>query len=132
MGVGDPYDIVEGVARGIDMFDCVLPTRIARNGAAFLPDGRTSIKNARFRTLNKPIQEDCICPTCQKYTGAYLHHLLKSKEILGLKLISIHNISFLTTLTKDIRESIENKTFASFRQKFTARFKPMNQTKTTA
>jgi queuine tRNA-ribosyltransferase len=123
MGVGAPEDLVEGVARGIDIFDCVLPTRLARNGAVFTPDGRMNLRNAAWKEDPRPIQEGCGCYTCRHFTRAYLRHLLMSGEVLGLRLNTIHNIHFILDLMRGIRRAIEDGRFAEFRQSFWSRYR---------
>jgi len=115
MGVGSPEDLVEGVARGIDVFDCVLPTRLARNGAVFTPNGRMNLRNACHTEDPSPIQEGCACYTCQHFSRAYLRHLVMSDEILGLRLNTIHNIHFLLELMRQIRQSLLEGRFSAFR-----------------
>ncbi|MFZ5825575.1 MAG: tRNA guanosine(34) transglycosylase Tgt [Bacillota bacterium] len=122
MGVGSPEDLVEGVWRGIDMFDCVLPTRIARHGTVFVPDGKLTVRNAEFARDFRPIQEGCDCYTCQHYSRAYIRHLLKAEEMLGLRLCSIHNLRFLVRLMEEVRAAIEKGTFAEYRREFLARW----------
>ena len=126
MGVGSPEDLWNGVAQGVDMFDCVLPTRLARNAALFTPDGRVSIKSARFRDLHRPIDEECDCHTCRTYTAAYLHHLYRAGEILGLKLGSIHNIRFLVRQMERMRMAISGGTFEHHRRLFLDRYRVAN------
>lgn len=123
MGVGDPIDILEGVSRGIDMFDCVLPTRIARHGNAFTKHGKMNIKNAKYRMDFTPIEDDCDCYTCKNYTKAYVRHLITSKEVLGGRLLSIHNIRFLIRLTENIRKAIKNDCFDEFKNEFIKEYK---------
>ena len=118
MGVGEPVDILEGVERGIDMFDCVLPTRIARHGNAFTHSGKINLRNSKYKEDFTPIEEGCDCYTCKNYTKAYIRHLLVSKEQLAGRLLSIHNIRFLIKLTEDIRESIDNNTFTEYKNNF--------------
>jgi queuine tRNA-ribosyltransferase len=127
MGVGAPEDIVEGVARGIDIFDCALPTRVARNGALFTRKGRVNIRRAAYSQMDRPIQADCDCYTCRTFTAAYLSHLFRSEELLGLRLASIHNLRFISNLMKDIRNAILNGTFKSFREDFLAGYKTTNE-----
>jgi queuine tRNA-ribosyltransferase len=122
MGVGSPEDLVEGVWRGIDMFDCVLPTRIARHGTVFLPTGKLTVRNAEFARDFRPIQEGCDCYACQNYTRAYIRHLLKAEEMLGLRLCSIHNLRFLVRLMEEIRAALEAGTFAEYRTAFLTRW----------
>ncbi|MDP6114028.1 MAG: tRNA guanosine(34) transglycosylase Tgt [Planctomycetota bacterium] len=122
MGVGSPEDLVECVARGMDMFDCVLPTRIARNGALFVRTGRLNIRNAKFANDPGPVDEDCTCYTCRNFSRAYLRHLIRCEELLGYTLNSIHNLRFLLQLMEDIRSAIDEGKFAEFRQSFIAGF----------
>ncbi len=118
MGVGAPEDIVEAVYRGIDFFDCVLPTRIARNGALMTRNGRLNIRNAQFAEDTLPVEEGCGCYTCLTFSRAYLRHLFKAKEITGLRLATIHNVHFMLRLMDDIRAAIRAGTFADFRAAF--------------
>ncbi|MBQ6282241.1 MAG: tRNA guanosine(34) transglycosylase Tgt [Bacilli bacterium] len=118
MGVGDPIDIIEGVIRGIDMFDCVLPTRIARHGNAFTHHGKMNLKNAKYKEDFNHIEEECDCYTCKHYSRAYIRHLLMCDEMLAGTLLSIHNIRFLIKLTEDIRKNIETDTLLKFRDNF--------------
>lgn len=118
MGVGAPEDIVEAVARGIDFFDCVLPTRIARNGALLVPNGRLNMRNAQYAEDPRPVQEDCGCYTCRTYSRAYLRHLYKAGEISALRLGTIHNLWCLSDLMRRIRAAIEENRFADFRAEF--------------
>ena len=127
MGVGSPEDLVESVALGVDMFDCVLPTRIARNGAFFSSQGRKNIFNAKFKFVDAPIEENCDCYTCQTFSASYMHHLFKSKELLAYRLGSIHNLRFLVKLMEQIRYSIDNGQFEKFRIEFYERFTPPNE-----
>ena len=127
MGVGSPEDLVECVARGIDMFDCVLPTRVARNGALLTPEGRLPIKSARYALADRPIEPDCDCYTCKHVTLGYLQHLFRAKELLAYRLNSIHNLRFMTRIVTEIRASILNGTFAEYRQEFLARYQPTDR-----
>ncbi|HHW91093.1 MAG TPA: tRNA guanosine(34) transglycosylase Tgt [Firmicutes bacterium] len=115
MGVGSPDCILEGVARGIDMFDCVLPTRIARNGTVLTSRGRLVVRNAEYARDFRPLDPECSCYTCRNYTRAYIRHLIKANEILGLRLTTIHNLAFLLDLMVKIREHIASGTFAAFK-----------------
>ena len=124
MGVGAPEDLVEGVARGVDMFDVVLPTRIARNGTLLLRTGRLNLKNATNALKDEPIEQGCGCPTCAGYSLAYLHHLYRCEELLVYRLATIHNIWFMTALIGDIRTSILEGRFAAFREEFHQRYRP--------
>ena len=118
MGVGKPDDIVGAVARGIDMFDCVLPTRSGRTGQAFTRRGTVNIKNARHAEDPRPLDASCQCPACARYSRAYLHHLFKADEVLGLMLLSRHNITYYQDLTRGIREAIEEGRFVRFQEEF--------------
>ena len=120
MGVGKPDDIVGSVARGIDMFDCVLPTRSGRTGQAFTPRGTVNIKNARHADDPRPLDESCTCPACQRYSRAYLHHLFKAEEVLGLMLLTRHNITYYQRFTAEIRSAIEVGQFADYAASFYA------------
>jgi queuine tRNA-ribosyltransferase len=122
MGLGTPPQIVEMVARGVDMFDCVLPTRLARNGTAFTSRGTINLKNAPFAFDKGPIEEGCQCAACRQFTRGYLRHLVKSEEILGLRLISQHNLHFYIGLMERIRRELEEGSFASFQHRFTAEY----------
>lgn len=124
MGVGTPPQLVQAVAKGVDMFDCVLPTRVGRNGSAYTAKGMLQIKAARYKSDFTPIEEGCQCYTCRNHTKAYLRHLLKAKEILGLRLMTIHNIHFYLNLMKQIREHIEAGTFKEFHDDFVANYAP--------
>ncbi|MDQ5826313.1 MAG: tRNA guanosine(34) transglycosylase Tgt [Chloroflexota bacterium] len=127
MGVGSPEDLVECVARGIDMFDCVLPTRVARNGALLTKDGRLPIKSPRYAHLQEPIEPDCDCYTCRNVSLGYLHHLFRAKELLAYRLNSIHNLRFLARMAEDMRAAILAGTFNSYREEFLARYKTSNR-----
>ena len=121
MGVGTPEDLVEGVWRGVDMFDCVMPTRNARNGTLFTSSGKVVIKNARHREDQAPVDERCGCYTCRNYSRAYLRHLFVCREILAYHLNTIHNLYYYLNLMQEIREAIEKDSFASFRNDFYGR-----------
>lgn len=118
MGVGDPIDIIEGVIRGVDIFDCVLPTRLARHASAFTKYGKLNLKNAKFKEDFTTLDPTCECYTCQNYTKAYLRHLFVSKESLGGRLLSIHNIRFLIKLTEELREAIKENKILEYREDF--------------
>ncbi len=120
MGLGTPPQIIEMIARGVDMFDCVLPTRLARNGTAFTSKGTLNLKNAPFAEDTDPIEAGCECHACKNFTRAYLRHLVKAEEILGLRLISIHNLHFYLNLTRQARQHIIAGTFQEFRKSFVA------------
>jgi len=111
MGVGFPEDLVEGVRRGVDLFDCVAPTRMGRNGAVFTRDGRLNIKRAEFRADRRPIDAECDCACCTRYSRAYVRHLFLADEIHGLRLLSLHNVHFLVSLMRDARASLLRGTF---------------------
>jgi len=127
MGVGSPEDIVEGVARGIDIFDCALPTRVARNGALFTSHGRRNIRNAAFSKMDKPIDPDCDCYTCRNFSAAYLSHLFRSGELLGLRLATIHNLRFISNLIQKLRNAILDGTFSTLRKDFRAGYQPADE-----
>ena len=127
MGVGSPEDLVECVARGVDMFDCVLPTRIARNGALLVGTGRLNIDTAPFRTLEQPIEPCCDCYTCANFSAAYLHHLFRAKEVLAFRLATIHNLRFVIRLMSDMRQAIVDGEFEAFRASFHRRFVPPDE-----
>ena len=122
MGVGKPDDIVGAVARGVDMFDCVLPTRSGRTGQAFTADGPINIRNARFAEDQGPLDRECSCPTCATYTRAYVHHLVRSGEILGAMLMTEHNLSFYQQLMQGMRDAISDGRFASHAAAFIDRY----------
>ncbi|GHT61510.1 queuine tRNA-ribosyltransferase [Endomicrobiia bacterium] len=122
MGVGMPEDLWEGVGRGIDMFDCVIPTRNGRNGQVFTSLGKINIKNADFKEDFSPLDPECNCLTCTGYQKAYLNHLVRSQEILYLSLLSLHNVHFMVNLMATIRKSLENDTFLKTKQKFFERY----------
>ena len=123
MGVGDPIDILEGIERGIDMFDCVLPTRLARHGNAFTNTGKINLKNAKYKEDFTPIEQECDCYTCKNYTKAYIKHLINCEESLGGTLLSIHNIRFLIKLTEEAREAIKNNNFKNYKEEFINKYK---------
>jgi queuine tRNA-ribosyltransferase len=112
LGVGSPEDFFEGVARGVDTFDCVLPTRLARNGAALTRRGRLPLDNACYAEDPAPIEDGCPCYTCQHFSRAYLRHLLKAREILGAHLLTVHNLHFTLSLVREIRQAILDGTFS--------------------
>ena len=123
MGLGTPPQLLELIARGMDMFDCVLPTRLARNGTAFTATGTLNLKNAEFTMDKRPIEENCTCPACQEFTRGYIRHLIKAEEILGLRLITIHNLHFYLDLMRQAREKIRAGTFDRFRSEFVSNYK---------
>lgn len=118
MGVGTPNDIVHAVSHGIDMFDCVMPTRNARNGHLFTSHGLLRLRNSRYRDDTLPLDENCNCYTCKNFSRAYLHHLDKCKEILGAQLNTIHNLHFYQRLMARLRESIEQGRLSAFARQF--------------
>jgi queuine tRNA-ribosyltransferase len=115
MGIGDPVGLLEVVERGIDMFDCVLPTRLGRTGSALTWEGRLNLKNARFARDGRPLDESCSCSVCRRFTRAYLRHLINQQELLGLILLSEHNVRFLLELTAEARASIERGEFGPYK-----------------
>jgi queuine tRNA-ribosyltransferase len=115
MGIGDPEGILEVIERGVDMFDCVLPTRLGRTGSALTWEGRLNLKNARFARDPGPLQEDCLCPACTRFSRAYLRHLINQEELLGLRLLSLHNLRFLLDLTAAARTAVQESKLASFK-----------------
>jgi queuine tRNA-ribosyltransferase len=127
MGVGSPEDLVESVARGIDMFDCVLPTRIARNGALFSRNGRINIVAASHRRRDEPLEEGCDCYTCKTFSAAYVHHLFKAKELLAYRLATIHNLRFILRLMEEMRQAISEGRFQSYREEFHSNFTPPDE-----
>jgi queuine tRNA-ribosyltransferase len=126
MGLGTPPQMLEMVARGIDMFDCVLPTRIARNGTAFTRTGTIALKNAGYAKDTAPIEEGCTCPACRTFTRGYLRHLVKAEEILALRMITLHNLHFYLDLMRQARERIEAGTFDPWRREFVANYRVHN------
>jgi len=123
MGLGTPPQLLELIARGMDMFDCVLPTRLARNGTAFTATGTINLKNAEFILDKNPIEENCSCPACHQFSRGYIRHLIKAEEILGLRLITLHNLHFYLNLMNQARAEIEKGTFDQFRKAFVAGYK---------
>ena len=118
MGVGDPIDIIENVIRGIDIFDCVAPTRLARHGHAYTKYGKINLKNAKYKEDFSPIDSTCDCYACKNYTKAYIKHLINANETFGARLLSIHNIRYLIRLTEDLREAIKNDNILEYREEF--------------
>lgn len=127
MGVGSPEDIVEGVARGIDIFDSALPTRVARNGALFTGWGRLNIRNTAYSKMERPLDPDCDCYTCRSFSAAYLSHLFRSDELLALRLATIHNLRFISRLMGNIRSAILDGTFDAFRRDFLSNYQTTNE-----
>ncbi len=126
MGVGDPIDIIEGVIRGVDIFDCVLPTRIARHGQAFTRNGKINFNNAKYKEDFTPVEEGCDCYTCKNYTKAYVRHLITTDEMLGGRLLSIHNIRFLIKLTEELREAIKENRVLEYKEEFLSKYNKKN------
>jgi queuine tRNA-ribosyltransferase len=122
MGVGFPEDLVEGVRRGVDLFDCVAPTRMGRNGAAFTADGRLNIKRAEYRSDSRPLDEECDCLACRRFTRAYIRHLFIANEILGHRLLSLHNVHFLVRLMRVARDHVRAGTLAGWSRDWLARY----------
>ena len=122
MGVGFPEDLVEGVRRGVDLFDCVAPTRMGRNGAAFTHDGRLNIKRAEFRADRRPLDADCGCACCSRFSRAYVRHLFLADEILGLRLLSLHNVHFLVSLMREARAALLGGTFDAWSEAWLQRY----------
>ncbi|MNP22220.1 Queuine tRNA-ribosyltransferase [compost metagenome] len=118
MGVGTPDYLIEAVLRGIDMCDCVLPTRMARNGSALTHYGKVVMKNSKYTRDFTTLDPDCDCYTCKNYTKAYIRHLVKTDEILGARLLTIHNLRFLVKLMEDVREAIRNDRLLDFKDEF--------------
>ena len=118
MGVGTPSNIIEGVARGVDFFDCVMPARNARHAKLFTWSGTRNMKNAKYQRDERPIDTECDCPVCRRYSRAYIHHLFKAEEMLAMRLSVMHNLYFYNKLTERIREALDNGTFAQFRAKY--------------
>lgn len=128
MGVGHPEDLLECVARGIDLFDCVAPTRLGRRGAAFARDGRFAIMNAASRTDRRPLDDACTCTTCAHFDRAYIRHLFKAEELLGFRLLSLHNVHFLVALMRDARAAITGGTYTAWSAEWLARYHAGNHT----
>jgi queuine tRNA-ribosyltransferase len=122
MGVGTPLDLLENIECGVDMFDCVMPTRHARNGQAFTRDGRLTVRNGKHKEDFRPIQDDCDCYACRNFSRAYIRHLINVKEILGVRLMTLHNLTFYNTLIKEIREAINNRSFSEYKHNFIERY----------
>ena len=118
MGIGEPIDLVEGVIRGVDLFDCVTPTRLARHGHAFTKYGKINLKNAKYKEDFTPISEECDCYACKHYTKAYIKHLINADETFGARLLSIHNIRYLVSLMEEIRQAIKEDNIEAFREEF--------------
>ncbi len=123
LGIGEPDDILEAVERGIDLFDCVIPTRWARHGTALTKKGRANLKSLKFSKSKKPIDNECLCPVCQKYSSAYIAHLIKEKEIYGVMLLTQHNLFWILNFMEEIRRAIERDEFLKFKKAFLGRYK---------
>jgi queuine tRNA-ribosyltransferase len=130
MGIGDPEGVIEVIARGVDMFDCVLPTRTARTGSALTWEGRLNLRNARFARDTAPLDASCDCPACTQFTRAYIRHLVNQQEILGIRLLSLHNLRFLIDLVEAARRAIERGAFESWRSDALARLTPRTHLET--
>ncbi|HLJ67914.1 MAG TPA: tRNA guanosine(34) transglycosylase Tgt [Chloroflexota bacterium] len=126
MGVGAPEDLFEAVANGVDMFDCVLQTRLGRNGGLFTRTGRLNIRNARFREADEPVDPTCDCETCRTFSLAYLHHLFRTEELLAYRLASVHNVRWTIKLVEEMRDAITAGTFSALRREFVAGYTPPN------
>jgi len=126
MGLGTPPQLLELIARGVDMFDCVLPTRLARNGTAFTSGGTLNLKNAEFILQRGPLEEGCTCPACSDFSRGYIRHLIKAEEILGLRLVTLHNLHFYLDLMRRAGVAIETATFEAFRHNFLAGYRNQN------
>jgi queuine tRNA-ribosyltransferase len=124
MGIGDPEGILEVIERGVDMFDCVLPTRMGRTGTAITSTGRLNLKNARFARDQAPLDERCECPACSRFTRAYIRHLVNQQELFGLRLLTLHNLRFLLDLTAGARSAIETGKLATFKAEALERMTP--------
>jgi len=122
MGVGFPEDLIESIARGVDLFDCVAPTRMGRNGAVFTRDGRLNIKRTEFRLDPRPLDSDCDCSACTRFSRAYIRHLFVSDEILGLRLLSLHNVHFLLSIARDARQAIINGDYDKWSREWLSRY----------
>jgi queuine tRNA-ribosyltransferase len=122
MGLGTPPQLLELIALGVDMFDCVLPTRLARNGTAFTSAGTINLKNAEYAKDKRPIEDDCDCTSCREFSRGYIRHLIKAEEILGLRLITLHNLHFYLDLMRQARGTIDKGTFDEFRREFVSNY----------
>jgi queuine tRNA-ribosyltransferase len=123
MGVGFPEDLIEAIRHGVDLFDCVAPTRMGRNGAAFTHEGRVNIKRAEFRTDPRPLDPDCDCAACSRFTRAYIRHLFVADEMLGLRLLSLHNVHFLLSLMRSARHAIQTGSLEEWSREWLLRFR---------
>ncbi|MGI8508199.1 MAG: tRNA guanosine(34) transglycosylase Tgt [Gemmatimonadaceae bacterium] len=123
MGVGFPDDLVEGVRRGVDLFDCVAPTRLGRNGTAFTPDGKVQVRRSSYRTDRRPLVQGCGCPCCTQYDRAYLRHLFASDEMLGMRLVALHNVAFLIDVMRDARRALGTSCFDAWSEEWLTRYR---------
>ena len=126
MGVGMLDQMLESIARGVDMFDCVLPTRIARNGSAVTRKGRLAVRNAKWKEDPRPVEEGCTCYTCQNYSRSYIRHLINCGEILAIRLLSLHNLHCMQVVMAETREAIQQGTFTQYRQTFLSTYKKIS------
>jgi queuine tRNA-ribosyltransferase len=126
MGYGKPGDILEAVSRGVDLFDCVIPTRFARTGTAYTNDGKIVVRNSLYKNEDRPLDSDCSCYVCKEFSRAYLHHLIGAREILGIQLLAYHNVFWYQNLMERIREAIKNERFVEFKKEFLSKFKDNN------
>ena len=117
MGVGTPANILEGVERGVDFFDCVYPSRNGRHGHLYTNHGKINLFNAKYETDGRPIEEGCGCPACRRYSRAYIRHLLKAKEMLGMRLCVLHNLYFYNTMMEEIRDALDEGRFAEYKKR---------------
>jgi queuine tRNA-ribosyltransferase len=122
MGVGFPEDLIEGVARGVDLFDCVAPTRGGRQGTAFISGGKLNVRRAELRADPRPLDESCDCSTCARFSRSYIRHLFMSEEVLGLRLLSLHNVHFLTALMRRARQAVIEGDFQAWSQSWLQRY----------
>ena len=127
MGVGTPRDLIVAIGAGVDMFDCVLPTRTARTGSALTSEGRLNLRNARFARDERPLEDGCACPACSRFSRAYIRHLLNQHEILGLRLLSLHNLRFLLDLVAAARQAIERGEFLTWKDEALLRAKGVDE-----
>jgi len=127
MGVGSPEDIVEGISRGIDIFDSALPTRVARNGALYTHEGRKNIRRSAFKEVMAPVEEGCGCFACRNYTAAYIHHLFRCEELLAYRLATVHNLFFMQKLIEDTRHAIAQGVFPEFKKRFLESYKTTDE-----
>ncbi|MEO7520594.1 MAG: tRNA guanosine(34) transglycosylase Tgt, partial [Gemmatimonas sp.] len=123
MGVGFPDDLIEGIRRGVDLFDCVVPTRMGRHGTAFTLDGTSQVRQSSYRTDRRPLVDGCRCPACTRYDRAYLRHLFACGEMLGLRLLALHNVTFLLRIMSDARDALELGTFVSWSDAWLRRYR---------